>query len=144
MVTIKLKPELTEIQRVTVELETFAEAQGLNERDVFQFSLCLDELLTNTIHYGYSDNVDQHQDCDIWVSFDRVDDRVLVILEDNGQAFNPIQEADQPDLHADLEARPIGGLGLHFVKKFMDACRYARINDRNRLELEKRMTPVQA
>jgi anti-sigma regulatory factor (Ser/Thr protein kinase) len=142
MVTIKLKRELGEIQRVTAALEDFARDQGLDERNVFQLSLCLDELLTNTINYGYIDRVNPDDSCDISVSFGRLDNRLLVILEDDGQPFDPLQEADAPDLEADLESRSIGGLGLHLVRTFMDACRYMRVDDRNRLELEKQITPT--
>ncbi|BCU07089.1 ATP-binding protein [Allochromatium tepidum] len=144
MVTIKLKRDPSEIQRVTLALEAFAKDRGLDGREIFQLSLCLDELLTNTMSYGYADRAEADDDCDIGVSFGLIDDRLLLVLEDDGQPFDPLREADTPDPDADLDSRPIGGLGLHLVRTFMDACRYIRIDDRNRLELEKRITSTQA
>lgn len=143
MITIKLKRDPSEIQRATQALEDFAKDQGLDGREIFQLSLCLDELLTNTMNYGYPDRLTQDDNCDIGVSFGLIGDRLLLVLEDDGQPFDPFQEADEPDLDADLDSRPIGGLGLHLVRTFMDVCRYIRIDDRNRLELEKRIKPTQ-
>jgi serine/threonine-protein kinase RsbW len=43
-----------------------------------------------------------------------------------------------PDLNADLESRPVGGLGVHFMKTLMDEVAYRREGDRNVLTMRKR------
>ena len=42
-----------------------------------------------------------------------------------------------PDLDAPVETRPIGGLGIHFLRTLMDDLCYRRENERNRLCFKK-------
>ncbi len=58
-------------------------------------------------------------------------------ISDDGVAFDPLK-VPPPDLTADLESRPIGGLGVHFVKTLMDEVAYRREGDRNVLTMRKR------
>ena len=44
----------------------------------------------------------------------------------------------RPTSTSDLESRPIGGLGVHFVKTLMDEVAYRRDGDRNVLTMRKR------
>ena len=61
---------------------------------------------------------------------------VVAQLEDNGQAYNPFEEAPEPDTSLGLDERPIGGLGVFFVKKLTDSSTYERIDGRNRITLK--------
>ena len=61
--------------------------------------------------------------------------RVVAQLEDNGIAFNPFEEAPEPDPTLGLEERPIGGLGVFLVKQFADSTAYERVDGRNRITL---------
>ena len=62
-----------------------------------------------------------------------------VIYEDNGKPFNPLIEADSPDLNHSIEDRQIGGLGIHFIKSMTDQQNYQRINSLNQLTLVKKL-----
>jgi serine/threonine-protein kinase RsbW len=59
---------------------------------------------------------------------------------DDAKAFDPLT-AKEPDITASLEDRPIGGLGMFFVKTLMDEVRYKREADRNHLYFSKRAEP---
>ena len=50
--------------------------------------------------------------------------------------FDPLT-AKAPDLGAEADARPIGGLGIHLVRAIMDRVAYERVGGTNRLLLEK-------
>ena len=41
-------------------------------------------------------------------------------VEDDGRPFDPFADAALPDLEQDLDDRPVGGLGVHLVRSFMD------------------------
>ena len=60
--------------------------------------------------------------------------RVTII--DAGPTFDPTAAA-APDVGAPLEARPIGGLGLHLVRQSVDALRYARVAGHNVVTMER-------
>ena len=97
-------------------------------------NLSLDELITNTVSYGYRD-ADEH---DIRVTLTERDGALVTVLEDDGIAFDPFTSAPAPDLEADVEERRIGGLGVYFVKTLMDDVAYERIDNCNRITLIQR------
>ena len=70
----------------------------------------------------------------------RVDAGTLIlVMEDNGQPFDPTQDMDA-DVTSSLEERAIGGLGLHLVKSFADRVSYEFVAGRNRLTMEHDLT----
>ena len=72
----------------------------------------------------------------------RVDARsVVVVMEDNGQPFDPTQ-VEEADTVSSLEDRPVGGLGLFFVKNFADRIAYTSTKGRNRLTIEHDLEPA--
>jgi anti-sigma regulatory factor (Ser/Thr protein kinase) len=130
--SLRITNRLLELDRVADAVEAFGEAHGLSAKLCYQIRLVLDELLTNTISYGYLDN-DDHT---IGVGMARDGDRLRFLLEDDARPFDPLT-AKMPDLTAALDARPIGGLGIHLVRAIMDRVAYERVGGVNRLLLEK-------
>ena len=124
---------LAEIGKAAELIEAFGAAHGLSPEVVFKLNLALDEVVTNIISHAY-DDADEHQIA-IRVALDG--EGVLVRVEDDGRAFNPL-DAPRPDLGLDLANRAIGGLGVHIVRSVMDALEYRRENDRNILIMRKR------
>ena len=68
------------------------------------------------------------------VEVERTDDRLLLRFSDDGEPYNPLLHVD-PDTHAAIEDRPVGGLGLVVVKRLADRVTYARKDDRNILTI---------
>ena len=62
---------------------------------------------------------------------------------DSGPPFNPLA-ADDPDIHAGIDERPIGGLGVFLVKNLMDRVHYRRSEGHNHVHLTKRLSPDKA
>lgn len=59
-------------------------------------------------------------------------------LKDNGIPFNPLIPRDS-HLDADVDERPIGGLGIFLTHTFMDHIAYERQENTNVLKLESHM-----
>ena len=59
-------------------------------------------------------------------------------IRDQGQPFDPTR-AHAPDLSQDVEERGVGGLGVFFIKRFMDQVSYRREDQSNILSLEARL-----
>jgi anti-sigma regulatory factor (Ser/Thr protein kinase) len=133
---IELDNELSEIERFEGEFQAFAARHGLAARTVGQIWLAFDELLTNTVSYGFPAG-GHHK---ISVRLDMDGERFTAELVDDGVAFDPLAAAE-PDLDAALEEREIGGLGIHFVRVVMDSLDYRREKDQNRLVMTKRIRP---
>ncbi|MGD9535638.1 MAG: SpoIIE family protein phosphatase [Alphaproteobacteria bacterium] len=127
--------DLGRIETLAAEIEAFGEAQGLGPKLVFNINLVLDELLSNIINYGYGDDGRPHE---IKVTVAREGEEIRIEVEDDARPFNPLT-ADAPDLTAPLEARRIGGLGIHLVQSQMDHVEYQKLPNGNRMILRKRI-----
>jgi anti-sigma regulatory factor (Ser/Thr protein kinase) len=126
--------DTAEIARVANEIERFLGAAGVPEKIIFQINLSIDELVTNTILYGYDDQAEHI----IRVTLRSTSDEIEVTIDDDGHAFNPFSPTAAPvDVNLPIEDRQIGGLGLHFVKSMMNEVSYARVGGRNLVTLRR-------
>lgn len=128
-----LRNDLSELARLAAAVEDWTAAAGLDPEVAFHLNLVFDELLTNTISYGYDDG-GEHQ---IAVSLGLDGGAVVARIVDDGRPFDPFRDAPAPDLDSPVEDRPIGGLGIHFAKTFMSTLRYRREDGRNVVEFTK-------
>ena len=131
-------PRLSELRNVSRMVEAFGAAHGLAESRVYMLNLALDELITNSVNYGFDGVAEPRIDITLWAS-----GRLLVLtIADNGRRFDPTESAP-PDLSLPLEDRPAGGLGLHLVRTFADRVTYQFTEGENRLTLEHNYAPVE-
>jgi anti-sigma regulatory factor (Ser/Thr protein kinase) len=124
--TLEIANQLPEIARVNQSFAAFATTHGLSERLVERLHVVFDELLNNVISYGYDD---QQRHC-IEVAVELRGTRLTVRISDDARAFDPFARA-VPDTTLPIEERPIGGLGIHLVRKMMDEVGYERRDGRN-------------
>ncbi len=115
------------------ELRALFSGAGWEKKAVEEILLAVDEALTNVIRHAY-----QGQMGKISVTIDVSFDKIEVVMEDRGRAFDPTQ-VPPPELPRD---KP-GGLGVHFIRTIMDHMVYERLEpDVNRLRLIKHRTKV--
>lgn len=129
-----LENRLDELQRFITTLTEFARVGNLPEEVSFSIQLAIDELFTNIVSYGYDDD-DSHQ---VEIKMSIQSNELRVDLIDDAKEFDPLHEADQPDLDASLEDRRIGGVGIHLVKTMMDEVSYKYEDSKNHLTLVKK------
>jgi phosphoserine phosphatase RsbU/P len=93
--------------------------------------LVLEELMVNTVEYGYPEGPRGH----IRILLHPRPDAVTVELIDDGIAFDPLQSVVS-NLPGDLADREeIGGLGIHLARTMTSEMRYTRDAHRNHLLL---------
>lgn len=126
--------DLNELERLHDAVAELGEAGDWPPDLVYQVDLVLEELIVNTVNYGYDDDA-RHE---IEVTLTSDEDVFTVEIIDDGQAFNPLSDAPEPDLNAGIEDRPIGGLGIHLMRVMMDDVHYRREQNKNHLMLIKR------
>jgi len=124
-----------EFTRVVEAVDRLAAEHHLEAEVVADMHVALDELLTNIVDYGYTDDAEH----EIRIRLRVLDNALEAMIEDDGVPFNPLESA-APDTSAPLRERKVGGVGLHFIKNLMSEVRYDRIGDRNRLVLRKKLT----
>ena len=134
--SFELKSDLSELDSLCQNLETFGEKFGLPKKLIFEINLALDELFTNIISYGFQDDREHV----IKVTLIPENEQLCLCIEDDGKPFNPI-EFESPDVACSVEECKIGGLGIHIMKKLMDEVCYERCDDKNILNLKKKINP---
>ncbi len=130
--TLKVVNDLEQVRLVRGRVDAFGERNKLPPDVAFALKLAIEELLTNTMSYGYSD----HEAHTIEVRIDLRDDQLDVRITDDAVAFDPTV-AKEPDTTAALKDRTVGGLGILLVKNFMDYIEYRREGGQNHLTLTK-------
>jgi anti-sigma regulatory factor (Ser/Thr protein kinase) len=135
MAELTLRTDLSELGALARFVERFAADELLPPDVAFQLNLVLEELVTNTVSHGHPDG----PGAPIRLRMERLGDVVEVDVVDQGVAFDP-RSAPAPDLDAPLEERCTGGLGIYFVRQFVDELDYRREDGRNHLRLRKRVT----
>ncbi|MBP2298738.1 ATP-binding protein [Azospirillum picis] len=128
-----LRNDLAELERLAAAVDEFIERNDLPPALGFSFNLCFDELITNTVSYGYHDGTPH----EIRVRLEAAGNELRAELVDDGAAFDPFADAPPPDLTSDIDERRVGGLGVFLVKQTMDRTAYRREGDRNIVLLAK-------
>jgi serine/threonine-protein kinase RsbW len=101
-----------------------AEDAGMDDGDIYAVQLAVDEACSNIIEYACHGRCDEQ----IEITCTTSGDRLTVMIRDHGEPFDPAS-APAPDLDADLENRPVGGLGIFLMRQLMDEIRYERLGE---------------
>lgn len=128
MLRVSVANDVREIRRINHALDDFLAEEGVPGRTIHHVRLVVEELVVNVVRYAYDDKAAHKIGLDVHTE----PRRVVVTVEDDGRPFNP-NDVPAPQLHESLEARRVGGLGIHLVKKLSREVAYARENDRNRV-----------
>lgn len=104
---------------------------GLNEYQQFQVQLAVEEAVTNIINHGNLKQGDK-----ITIKCQKNDNGVKIIIEDPGKPFNPTK-VPKPDFKISPLKRGPGGLGVYFIKKYMNKVSYDFQEGKNVLTLIK-------
>jgi serine/threonine-protein kinase RsbW len=131
---ILLKGGLAEIDYLASELDRFFDYAGIDSLVKNQVNLILEELYTNTANYGFQSITNGL----VTITLSLIDGQLEMVYQDNGIAFNPLDMED-PDLLLGIDDRPIGGLGVFFVKAMTDQVEYSRVGEFNRLKMKKKV-----
>ena len=117
---ISLKNRLNQVEVALTELDAFAADNKLDNQTAHAARLALDELLNNTISYGYDEGAEGGEgQQEITINMAISNGNLEIVLKDGAKPFNPFEQAP-PNLDLPLEEREVGGLGIHLVRKFID------------------------
>ncbi|UCD80876.1 MAG: ATP-binding protein [Desulfobacterales bacterium] len=128
----ELKNDLSELKSLNQHLTNLGSLAGLSKVSILRINVCLDELFTNIVSYGFEDDLEH-----IIKFAVNVDNNLMIIhIEDDGMPFNPLKKID-PDFPANVESAQIGGLGILIIRKLIDNISYERKQGKNKLTMKK-------
>lgn len=128
---------IAEMVKVIEFVEKFGAAHGIQRAAINDLNVCLDELLNNTISYGYDDQAPHSIAVDLTLAAGLL----TADIKDDGKPFDPRKSTPKPS-RGTIQSRAVGGLGLHFVKTLMDEVGYMRMGRNNVVRLVKRLREV--
>ena len=124
----------SEIVRFQDLLESLASEHAIPPKALHEVQLAVEEHLANILNHAFTDQ-QEHQ---ILVRLEVETDILRIEVKDDGRPFNPL-EHPKPDLALPVDQRPIGGLGIHMMRKSVDQIEYRRANGKNILAILKRI-----
>jgi serine/threonine-protein kinase RsbW len=111
-----------------------ATAAGFDQTAIYAVEMAVDEACTNIIEHAY----EGEERGDIECTCQDSPGELTVTLRDFGRPFDPAS-VPEPNIHARLEERREGGLGLFLMRKLMDEVHFEFTSDAgNVLTLVKR------
>jgi serine/threonine-protein kinase RsbW/sigma-B regulation protein RsbU (phosphoserine phosphatase) len=114
---------------VAEAVERFCAEHGLSQAVSFKVRLILEELVLNLIDHAVGSVTDR-----VNVRIDLVPGRVILVLEDDANPFDP-RSAPAFDKNKPLEEREDRGMGIHLVRTLAEDIEYQRIDGRNQLRV---------
>ena len=131
MIEWSMANDPADLARVLDEVDARLAALPVSPQRKYAVRLALDELLSNVIRYAYDDQASHRIGLKL-----ETGDPFFLTIEDDGKPFDPLADAPPPVLDGPVEDRPIGGLGLHILKKMGLKLAYRRDAGRNVLRVD--------
>ena len=114
-------------------IEGFAQSRAVAGDDLARVLIAVEELVTNIVRYGYAPGEEPGS---ARITLRLEGERLAIEIVDDSRPFDPFAQPE-PDFDAPVDARRIGGLGLHIVKALMDRTRYRRDGSYNVVEISR-------
>ncbi len=130
--SIELLNDVRQIPRMAEFVEAVVAEKKIDNDVAMGIHLAIEEAVTNVMMYAYPEGTEGSVELKAVMT----SDRLSFILSDSGKPFDPTAAPD-PDVTASAEDRPIGGLGIHLVRRIMDSVQYERKDGKNYLTMTK-------
>jgi len=126
---IKVQAKIANLAMVVQSVSACAKETGVSAEKLMHIELATEEAVANICNYAYPQGAG-----DIEVRCQADENFFTIEIVDSGIPFDPTAMPD-PDISKDIAKRPIGGLGVFFIKKMTDDVKYRREDGRNILIL---------
>ena len=132
LLTLRIKSAFAEIPAASEAASRWLADRNAPPAAEYLANLAIEELVTNCVKYGYDDSAEHIIEIEFKISAGEL----IITVTDDGHPFNPLELPDR-DTNLPLEDLPIGGLGIHLLRKMCDQMDYSHIGGKNRLTLRK-------
>lgn len=114
-------------------MRAVAQDAGFESFAVYSIEMAVDEACSNIIEHAYEGEGKGSIRCTCNVN----DDGITIILADKGKTFDPSQ-IPEPNLSKNIDDRQAHGLGLYFIRQWMDDVYFSSDGAENVLTMQKR------
>ena len=124
---ITINNQQEELALVNTALNEYLVEHHLEESLLLSLELIAEEIMVNTINYGYDDKINDT----ISILISHNERQISMTFVDRAKAFNPL-ELGEAQLGLPEAKDAVGGLGVHLVKEMCDTCNYEYVAGENR------------
>jgi len=117
------------LDAVTRFVGTCADRFGLDDGTRFRLLLALEEAFVNVCRYAYPEGTGAAE-----VTCESDGGAFALAIADRGRPFD-VLSLPEPDTRAGVMLRPVGGLGVHFIRTCASSASYRRDDGRNILRM---------
>jgi anti-sigma regulatory factor (Ser/Thr protein kinase) len=129
---ITVAATIEQIPVISYFIERLMSLAGFESRKIMEFQLATEEAFTNVAKYAYSGKTGT-----IHIIARVYGDRLELILEDEGTPFDPTTHTVNLS-QDDTKDRPVGGLGIHLIRCYVDRMSFEFRDGKNALTLVKK------
>lgn len=129
----QFKREVNALNEIFDFIQGYVQFYQLPSSLDFTIKFIVEELFTNMVKY----NRDTTQD--ILLRLEKIDKQCVITMIDHSSTPFDIRNAPEVDVTKPAEARMIGGLGIHLVKKMVDKIDYQYVHTESRITLIKNL-----
>ena len=124
--TLEIEPNMQSVPRVKEFLTQQSQRLMVSDKQKNKLMIVVDEVYSNIIHYSGAKSAS--------IYIEKENEKLILEFCDDGIPYNPL-ENKEPDIHAQLQDREIGGLGIFMVRKMVESAAYEYRNHQNKLTL---------
>jgi serine/threonine-protein kinase RsbW len=129
---LKVVPaRLGSLPAVSAFIAEICAAASLTPDLCLKLTLLVEELFVNTVTHGHGHDTEEP----VSIAVEVGPGRVALSYEDTAPPYDPFGAVIRPDETADVEDRPVGGLGVLLVAALAKDAEYHRADDKNRIRL---------
>ncbi|WP_316897791.1 ATP-binding protein [Pseudodesulfovibrio indicus] len=129
-VTFRIKATLSRLPAAQAFARNEIQRHCVTDAILNRLELVCEELFANVANHAYPDGTGEVELSCVTGRDGAGNSYFCLRVRDWGLPFNPLS-APAPDLEADLDGRPEGGLGVLLVKRMADNCHYRREDGAN-------------
>jgi serine/threonine-protein kinase RsbW len=133
MPTMEFPGRYDSLEKIAITVQKAAQELGLDSCAAYAVETAVDEACSNIIEHAYGGE----NKGTIRLTYDISGNELIIVLIDSGKKFDPKKIA-KPNLHAPLKDRQTHGLGLYFMRQWMDEVRFDHVEGFNVLTMIKR------
>ena len=128
-----MRNDLNDLPEVAAATTEFLKSNGASSEVIFAANLAIEEMVSNTIKYGYTDRFEHPIEIELLLQANALE----IEIRDDGRPFDP---CSYPTPHSPpSNDERAGGLGIHFVRNILDGFNYVRHERQNIVKLTKRL-----
>lgn len=133
MITVVFPGRYTSLAAISEFIRLATDTFGLDSYAAYAVQTAVDEACSNIIEHAYGGE----NKGEIVIGYEIIGEDLIIRLQDFGKPFEP-DNIPTPDVQATLEDRKENGLGLYFMRQWMDEVHFQFSKGMNTLTMVKR------